>query len=204
VIAAMRRVCGRDRRYTLVDSHPRVDDDEAEAVLHERAQFGARLLGQHKQRAVGRPVHQTLEERDLAVVLMQRRAEHDPHVLLVKRLGHAGDDHREVGRVDQRNGHADEAGTPGRKSARAAVRAVAVLAHDAFDGRPRGPRDVPTAVDDARHGGRRDAGEGRDLADCEAPVAIPRRCCSLPCRAHFQKRYMFWRLGGVRLLKVLP
>jgi hypothetical protein len=181
----------RNRRDPLVDAHPRVDDDEAEAVLHQRAQLAARLLGQHEQRAVGGPVHQPLEQRDLAIVLVQRRAEDDPHVLLVERLGDAGDDHREVGRVDQRHGHADEPGAAGRQAARAAIRAVAVLADHALDVAARLGRDVAAAVDDARDRRRRDAGERGDLADRVPGIGA--------CRVNFgeviccivQKRYMF-------------
>ena len=40
-------------------------------------------------------MHQPLEQRDLALVLVQRRAEDEPHVLLVERLGGAADEDAE-------------------------------------------------------------------------------------------------------------
>ena len=109
------RVRGGDRRDALVDAPARVDDDEAEAVVHQPSQLAAGLLRQHQQAAVGGSVHEALEQRDLAVVLVERRAEHDPHVVLVERLGDTGDDHREVGGMDQRHRHADEAGAPAER-----------------------------------------------------------------------------------------
>ena len=86
--------------------------------------------GQHQDRAVGRPAHQALEQRDLAVVLVERRGEHDPHVALVERLGRAAQHRPEVRVGDERQRQADHAGAAAREPAGAAVRAEAVLADD--------------------------------------------------------------------------
>ena len=66
------------------------------AVVEQVLELLVRLLREDEQRAVGRAVHQPLEQGDLAIVLVLRRAEHDPHVLLVERLGRAREDRREV------------------------------------------------------------------------------------------------------------
>ena len=109
---------GRVRRRhdwdALVDACPWVQDDEAEAVCYQLAQLAARLLRQHQQGAIGCAVHQALEQRDLAIVLVQRRTEDDPHVLFIKRLGDPGDNPREVGWMNQRDRHADEPAASGR------------------------------------------------------------------------------------------
>ena len=64
------------------------------AVALQRLQLVVGLLGQHQHRAVGRAVHEAVEQRDLALVLVQRRAQDHAHVLLVQRLGGAGEDLR--------------------------------------------------------------------------------------------------------------
>ena len=63
-----------------------------------------------------------LEHRDLAVVLVQRRVEDDPHVLLVGRLDRTGEDVGEVVTSDHGHRQADVAGASSREGARAAVR----------------------------------------------------------------------------------
>ena len=126
-------VCCGDGWDAFVDRLAGVDHDEAVAVVEERLELVVRFLGEHQQATVGGAVHDAFEERDFAVVLVQRRAEHDPHVLLVERLGDAGDDGREVARLDKGHSDPDEPGTPAGEPARAAVRDVVVLAHHALD-----------------------------------------------------------------------
>jgi len=146
-------------------SKQRIDDDQGVAVRERPLELLARLLGEDDQRAVGRAVHEAVEERHLALVLAPRRPEDEPHVMLVQRLRSAGEDPREVGRIDERHQAADEPGTAGLEPARAPVRRVAVLPDHPADELPGLVRDVATAVDDTRDGGDRDARELRDLPD---------------------------------------
>ena len=127
-LVGARHVRGRDRRDPIVERQERIDDDEAVAVVEQALELVARLLRQDDQRAVGLAVHEPVEQRDLAVVLVAGRREDDAHVLLVQRLGRAREDRREVRRVDERHEDADQPGAAGREAARAAVRRVAVLA----------------------------------------------------------------------------
>ena len=125
-------VRGRNGRDGPIDAPARVDDDEAEAVLHQPAELTGGLLGQDQQAAVGGSVDEALEQRDLPIVLVERRAEDDSHVVLVEGVGDAGDDQREVGGVDPRHRHPDQAGPPAGEAARGSVCRVAVLADDAL------------------------------------------------------------------------
>ena len=93
----------------------RVDDDEPVAVVQELLELVGGLLGEDDHRAVRRAVHQPLEERHLAGVLVQGRAEDESHVLLVERLGDAGDEMREVRVVHHRHRPADQAGLAARE-----------------------------------------------------------------------------------------
>ena len=163
-----RRVRGRHRRDSFVERHAGVDDDEGIAEPLERLQLLVRLLGEHQDGAVSRPVHQPVEERDLAVVEMQGRREHDCHVLLVERLGRTGEDVREVGRLDDRERDADQAGAAAGEGARAPVRGEALVAHDAQDRLARCRRHVGMVVEDAGDRGDRDAGGARHLPDRRA------------------------------------
>ena len=70
----------RDARDPFGRRVARVDDDERVALPLQHPKLVLRLLRQHEDRPVGGPVHQPLEQRDLTVVLVQRRAEHDAHV----------------------------------------------------------------------------------------------------------------------------
>ena len=63
-----------------------IDDDDRVADLLQVLELVGRLLGEHEDRAVGRAAHQPVDERDLAVVLVHSRAEHDPQVELVERF----------------------------------------------------------------------------------------------------------------------
>src|SRR5665213_1766033 len=112
---------------------------------------------------------EALYEQDMRIVL--RRAQHDPHVLLVESLGGAGEDGREEDRGDLRHGDTDEAGPAGREPAGAAIHRVPVLAHDALDELAGLVGDVSTAVDHARDGGDRDARQIGDLANRHACLA---------------------------------
>ena len=56
------RVRRRDRRYSLVERHQRVDDDEGIVVFDQVLELFARLLGQHDQRPVRHAVHQPVEQ----------------------------------------------------------------------------------------------------------------------------------------------
>ena len=125
---ALRRGYGGD---ALVERNARVDDDERVAVAPQRLQLVVRLLRQHQHGAVGRPVHEPVEQRHLALVVVERRAEHHAHVLLVERFGCAGEDRREVRRLDDRQRHADQARASARERACAAVRGEALVAHHA-------------------------------------------------------------------------
>ena len=159
------RVRGRDSRDPLVELHARVDDDEGVAGLLERPQLRVRLLRQHQDCAVGRAVHQAVEQRHLALVLVEGGTEDDPHVVLVERLRRTRDDHGEVRGLEDRQRHADEPGPPARERPRVSVRAEAVLAHDPEHDLAGLRRDVGPSVDHARDRGDRDAGRARDLAD---------------------------------------
>ncbi len=107
-LVGARGMGGGDGGDALVQRHHRVDHDEAVAVVQQRRELVARFLGEDHQRAVGGAVHQPLEERDLSLVLVHRRAEDEAHVLLVERLGGAADELREVGVVDHRHRGADQ------------------------------------------------------------------------------------------------
>ena len=161
----------RDGGDALVQRHHRVDHDEPVAVVQERLELVARLLREDDHGAVGRSVHQALEKRDLALVLVHRRAEDQAHVLLIERLGGAADELREVGIVHHRHRGADQARPAAGETARAAVRRVAPLADDPLDELARLGRDVLAAVDDARDGGDRYARQLRDLANRGPSVA---------------------------------
>jgi hypothetical protein len=145
----------------LVQRDAWVDDDHRELAL-QRLQLRARFLGEHEHGAVGRPAHQAVEQRHLAFVLVQGRAEDDPHVLLVQRLRGTREDDPEVGRLDQWNGDTDQTGAAAGESTRIPVRAESLLAHGAHDRLARVRRDVGAAVEDARDGGDRDAGRARN------------------------------------------
>jgi hypothetical protein len=110
-------------------------------------------------------VHQPVEEDDLPLVLVERRAEDDAHVLLVQRLGGTRQDLGEVARVDLGNGDADQARAAARQGTGGAVLAEAVLADDAQHGVAGRVGDVRVPVQDARHRGERDAGQRRDVLE---------------------------------------
>ena len=156
---------GGDRWDAIVERHQRIDDDEVIAGVEQTLELLARLLRQHDQGAVRQPVHEPLEKRDLAVVLVLGGREDGTEVMLLQRLGRAGEDGREVGRVDERDEQPDEPGSAVREAARAPVRDVAPLLDDAGDELPRLRRHVAAAVEHAGDGGDRHAGLVRDLAD---------------------------------------
>jgi len=113
-------------------------------------------------------VHQALEQRHLAVVLVLRRTENDAQVLLVQRLGRPGEDGREIDGVHLRHRDADEAGAAGGEPAGAPVGGVAALADDPLDELAGLVGNVFAAVDDAGDGRDRHAREVGDLADRHA------------------------------------
>ena len=160
-----RGVRRRDRRDPLVERQPRIDDDEAVALVEEPLELLARLLGKDDQRAVRQAVHQPVEERHLALVHVASRRQDDAQVLLRERLRSAGEDEREVLGEDERHEQAHEPGPAGGESAGASVRRVAVVADDARDELARLVGDVAAAVEDARDRRDRDAGLICDLAD---------------------------------------
>ena len=163
--------------------HARVDDHERVALAPQHLELLVRLLGEHQHGAVGGAVHEPVEQRNLALVVVQRRAQHHAHVLLVERLGGACEDGREVGRLDDREHHADQAGAAARERPRAAVGGEAVIAHDAQHGAARLGRDAGPLVEHARDGRDRDAGRAGDLADRRAGLAaLVRRCSSEPLK----------------------
>ena len=163
-----RGVHRRDARDALRRLLPRIDDDEGKAVALEGEQLVARLLGEHQDRPVGRSVHQTLDDGDLAVVPVQRRREDDPHVALVERLGSAFEQRPEVGVADERQHQADHPRPAARERARTAVRREPVLAHDLQHRLPGFRSDVGPVVQDARDRGDGDAGEIGDVPDRRA------------------------------------
>ena len=162
---------GGDDGDPLVERYAWVDDDDRELAL-QRLQLRARLLRQHEHGAVSRAAHQAVEQRHLAFVLVQGRAEDDPHVLLVQRLGRTREDDPEVGRLDQRNGDADQSRAAAGESARVPVRAEPLLAHCAQHCLARVRRHVGPAVEHARDGGDRDAGRARDPANRGALAVV--------------------------------
>jgi len=101
--ARARRVGRRDGGNALVHRHARVDDDEGIALAAQHLELVVRLLGQHQHGAVGRAVHEAVEQRNLALVMVQRRAQHHAHVLLVERLRGPREDRAEV-RPPRRSG----------------------------------------------------------------------------------------------------
>ena len=88
-VARARGVRRRDGRDALVERDARVDDHERVALAPQHLELLVRLLGEHQHGAVGGAVHEPVEQRHLALVLVQRRAQHHAHVLLVERLGGA-------------------------------------------------------------------------------------------------------------------
>ena len=75
-------------------------------------------------------MHEAVEQRDLALVVVERRAHDHAHVLLVQRLGGAGEDRGEVDRVDQRDEDADQPRAPRRQASRTAAHRVAMFLDD--------------------------------------------------------------------------
>ena len=120
----------RDARDPVGRRLHRVDDDERVVTRLQLAQLRLRLRRQHQDRAVGRLAHEVLEHRDLAVVLVERGAEDDAHVLFVERLRRAAQDRAEVGVGDHRQRQPDEAGPAAAERPGAAVPVEAVLADD--------------------------------------------------------------------------
>ena len=168
-LVGARRVRGGDGRDPLVERHQRVDHDEAIAAVEEPLELLARLLREDDERAVGEAV-QPIEHRDLAVVLAAGGREDDLEALLGERLGRAGEDAREVGRIDERDEDAREPGAPGREAAGASIRGVAVVADDAADELTRLVRDVAPPVEDAGDGRDGHARAVGDLADRDPVV----------------------------------
>jgi hypothetical protein len=76
--------------------------------------------------------------------------------MLEERLGSAGEDAREVRRVDERDDDADESRAAGREASCTAIGGVAVLADDARDEVACLVRDVAASVENARDGRDRD------------------------------------------------
>ena len=105
------------------------------------------------------------EQRDLTIVLVEGRAEHDSHVVLIQCIGDPGDDYREIRRVDSRNRHPDQAGSTARETACGSTRRIAVLADHVLDGAARFRRNVAAVIYDAGDRRRRDAGDLCDVAD---------------------------------------
>ena len=63
VASCARGVRGRDGRDALVERHARIDDHERVALAPQDLELVVRLLRQHQHRAVGRPVHEPVEQR---------------------------------------------------------------------------------------------------------------------------------------------
>ena len=137
-----------DGWYALAEGHAWIGDDERVAGRLERRELDARLLRKRDDRAVGGAVREVLEHRDLALVLVQRRVEDDPHVLLVRCFERAREDVGEVVASDHGHGQADVAGAAAGQGACAAVRREVVLAHMTEDDVARLGRDVGPVVDD--------------------------------------------------------
>ena len=169
-LVGARRVGGRYGRDAFVQRQERIDHDEPVAVVQQALELLARLFREDDHRAVGGSVHQALEQRDLALVLVHRRAEDEAHVLLVERLGGAAHELREIRIVDHRHRGPDQAGPAAGEAARAAIRGVAPLPDDPVHELARLRRHVLAAVDDAGHGRDRHAGQLGDLADRHAAV----------------------------------
>ena len=125
---------GRDDRRPLVDRLAGVEDDERIALSLERGERVVRLSGQQQKGTVRRPLEEPVEERDLALALVHRRAEDDVHVVLVERLRGAPENRAEVLDVDHGEGDADQPGPPAGERAGAAVHAEPLLVDDAEHG----------------------------------------------------------------------
>jgi len=97
----------RHRRDAIAERQQRIDHDERVPVAQRLLELLRRLLGQDDHGAVGRALHQPVEQRDLARVLVLRRQENEPQPVLVHRLRNTLEDLREVSATDIRNENAD-------------------------------------------------------------------------------------------------
>ena len=165
-------VSGRDDGDALVERPPRIGDDERVPAMLQPDELVAGLLRQQDDRAVGRSVHQALEQGDLPVVLVQRRHQHRAQLLLVERLRRAGQDRGEVIGMDERHREPDETGAAARQGPGAAVGGEVVRADVTQDGVARLRGDVGPAVDDARDGGDGHAGRPGDVANRRPSVLL--------------------------------
>ena len=169
-------VRGGDDGDPLGERHRGVDHDEREALALEVAQLLGGLGRENEDRAVGRASEKPLDERRLTVVLVPGGAEHGSHLLLVQRLGRAGEDGGVVVAEDVGDRAADEAGASLREAACAAVRREAHRADDLHHGVPRLLGDVRPVVDDAGDRGHGHPRPARHVAD--------RRPARSRCLAH--------------------
>ena len=125
-------------------------------------------------------------------MLVKRRVEDQPHVLLVDRLERSLENRGEVVTAHQRNRETNVAGSAARERPGAAVRHVPALLDDAHHELAGLGRDVVAFVDDPGDGRDRHAGEVRDLVDrhLAPPVLVdvrrPRHDRALN---HFRKRF---------------
>ena len=103
-----------DPRELALERIALVGDDERESPLLQQAEIVARLVGQHEDRSVDPPLEELVDEGDLALLMMERRAQHRLHVELVQGFGEAGDQLGEVVAEHHRDGHADQPGPTGR------------------------------------------------------------------------------------------
>jgi hypothetical protein len=121
-------------------------------------------------------VHDALEQRDLAVVLMERGAQDGAHVVLVERFRRSRQDPAEVLGMHDRDRDPDEAGLASGEGACAAVRREVVAADGAQHGVARRGADVGAAVEHAGDCCDRDACVACDVAD-RCPSAPSVRFC---------------------------
>jgi len=124
------------------------------------------LLGEDDECPVRQAV-ETIDDRNLPLVLAARGREHDLKISLRKCLGGTGENSRKVGGKDERHEDTDEPGAPGGQAPRTAVGGVPVLADHSAHELPGLLRNVSTPVQDPRNGRDRDPGEIGDLADVQ-------------------------------------
>jgi hypothetical protein len=120
-------------------------------------------------------VHQPVEQPDLPVVLVQRRGDDRPQVVLVEGVDDAGDQIPEVRPFDHRQRHGDKARARAREPTRGRVGRESALLDDTEHRFARIRGDTRLLVEHARDRRDRDAGFPCDVADGRRARILRRR-----------------------------
>ena len=161
-------VRGRDEREVPLERIRLVGDDERESLPLQEQEVLARLLGQHEDRAVDASLEQLVDERDLSLLVVERRAQDDLHVALVEGFGDPGDQLREVVAEHHRDRHADQPGASGLRGPGCPARREVELADHVEHRLARLLRDVGPVVEHARDRRDRHPRVGCDVPDRRA------------------------------------